>query len=185
MDKPMSNLHFRIMTWMFKFRDLVVSPRSKLREAGIQQGYHVLDYGCGPGSYSSAAAELVGKTGKVYALDIHPLAIQEAKKAASKKGITNIETICTDCPTPLENESIDIVLLYDTFHDLHDPDNVMKELHRIMRPKSILSFSDHHMKKEEILSKVTNDGLFRLARQGKRTYSFSREELKKENGKET
>jgi len=38
--------------------------------------YHVLDYGCGPGSYIKPLLELVGCSGKIFALDIHPLAIK-------------------------------------------------------------------------------------------------------------
>jgi SAM-dependent methyltransferase len=87
MDKPMSDSHFRLMSFGYKFRDLLVPRRSILEEADIKPGFHILDYGCGPGSYSLAAAELVGKSGKVYALDIHPLAIQMVRDKVSKRGL--------------------------------------------------------------------------------------------------
>ena len=175
MDKPISNFHFKLMSFFFTFRDLLLPPKNKLKEVGIKPGFHILDYGCGPGSYSIVTAELVGKSGKAYALDIHPLGIQRVKNIASKKGIRNIETIWSDSATGLENGSIDVVLLFDTFHELSDPDGVLEELHRILKANSILSFSDHHMKEEEILDKITNRGLFRLSRKGKRTYSFLKE----------
>ncbi|GAG62233.1 unnamed protein product [marine sediment metagenome] len=66
--------------------------------------------------------------------------------------------------------------MYDTFHSLKDPNGVLEELHRVLKPNGILSFSDHHMKEDEILSKVTDRGLFRVSRKGKRTYSFLKEE---------
>jgi len=157
MDKPMSNFHFKFMSFGFKFRDLLLPPKNKLNEVGIKPGFHMLDYGCGPGSYSIAAAQLVGNSGKVYALDIHPLGIKRVQDIASKKGITNIETICSDCATGLEDGSIDVVLLYDTFHDLMDPVGLLKELHRILKPDSILSFSDHHMKEDDIVSEIINE----------------------------
>jgi ubiquinone/menaquinone biosynthesis C-methylase UbiE len=75
----------------------------------------------------------------------------------------------------LPGSSIDVVLLYDIFHDLSDPNGVLGELHRVMRPHGILSFSDHHMRENEILSKVTEGGLFKLLRKGKKTYSFAKE----------
>jgi ubiquinone/menaquinone biosynthesis C-methylase UbiE len=160
---------------MYKIRDLFLPPRNILKEAEIKPGFHVLDYGCGPGSYSIAAAELVGTTGKVYALDINSLAIQQVKRSALRKRVTNIETIRSDCATGLENSSIDVVLLYDTFHTLRNPNSVLEELHRVLKPNGILSFSDHHMKENEIISKVTSRRLFRLLRKGKRTYSFLKE----------
>ncbi|MCK4637230.1 MAG: class I SAM-dependent methyltransferase, partial [Methanomicrobia archaeon] len=74
------------------------------------------------------------------------------------------------------DNSVDVVLLYDTFHVLSDPNGVLEELHRVLKPNGILSFSDHHMEENEIVSKVANRELFKLSRKGKRTYSFSKEE---------
>ena len=164
------------MSFTYKFRDLFLPRKNILKEVGIKPGFHILDYGCGPGSYIIATAELLSKSGKIYALDIHPLAIQMVQNIASKKQLTNVKIICSDCKTGLPDNSIDVVLLYDTFHNLSDPNGVLKELHRVLKPNGILSFSDHHMKENEITSKVTNRGLFRLSRKGKRTYSFLKEE---------
>jgi len=176
MDKPMSNFHFKFMSFGYKFRDFFLPRMNILKEAGIKPGFHVLDYGCGPGSYIITAAELVGKSGKIYALDVHPLAIQRVQNIASKKQLSNVKTIFSDCKTGLPDNSVDVVLLYDAFHDLSEPKRVLEELHRVLKPNGILSFSDHHMKEDEIVSKVINEDLFRLSRRGKRTYSFSKEE---------
>ena len=147
-----------------------------LEDIGVKPESHVLDFGCGPGSYIIPLAELLGKSGKIYALDIQPLAIQMIQSIASKRELRNIETIYSDCKTGLPDNSIDVVLLYDTFHDLSDPNGVLKELHRVLKPNGILSFSDHHMKENEIVPKLTNGGLFRLSKKGERTYSFLKKE---------
>lgn len=76
MDKTNSDFHFKLMSFEFKVRDFFLPRMNILKEVGIKPGFHVLDYGCGPGSYIIPLAELVGKSGKIYALDIHPLAIQ-------------------------------------------------------------------------------------------------------------
>jgi ubiquinone/menaquinone biosynthesis C-methylase UbiE len=172
MDKTMSNFDFKFMALGYKFRDIRLPRKTILEEVGIKPGFHVLDYGCGPGSYIVPLAELVGESGKIYALDIHPLAIQKVKGIASKKRLVNVETILSDCQTGLPDNSLDVVLLYDIFHHLSDPDRVLKELHRVLKPDGILSFGDHHMKENEIVSQVTNSGLFRLSRKGERTYTF-------------
>jgi len=176
MDKPMSDLHFKFMSFGYRFRDLFLPRKKILHEVGIKEEFHILDYGCGPGGYVIPASKLVGKSGKVYALDIHPLAIQKVKDIVSKYNLQNVETIRSDYKTGLADNSIDVVLLYDTFHDLDHPNRVLKELHRVLKPKGILSFSDHHMKENEIASKLTEKGLFRLLGKGKRTYSFLKEE---------
>ena len=176
MDKPMSDSHFKLMSFSYKFRDFFLPRMNVLKEAGIKPGFHVLDYGCGPGGYIIAAAELVGKSGKIYALDIHPLAIQRVQSITSKKQLTNVETICSDCKTGLPDKSIDVVLLYDILHGLGKPHEILAELHRVLKPNGILSLSDHHLKEDEIRTKITDKGLFRLLRRGKRQYTFFKEE---------
>jgi len=170
----MSNLSFRGMSLMFKVRDFLRPRREALSEAEIRPGFAVLDYGCGPGSYSLLAAEIVGPGGAVHALDIHPLAVGSVRKAASKKGLTNVKTVLSDCATGLEDSSVDVALMHDVFHDLDDGEAVLRELHRVIRPGGTLSFSDHHMKASDIVSRVSASGLFKLSRRGKRTYTFAR-----------
>ena len=170
----MMDVGFSMMCLWFRLRDLLSPPGRVLDEAGVKPGLHVLDYGCGPGSYTVAAAELVGQSGKVYAADINPLALRRVQQVASRKGLRNIETIQTGCATGLESSAIDIAILYDTFHDLEDSQGVLTELHRVLKPGCLLSFSDHHMEEGEILGGVAGGGRFRLSRRGRKTYSFSK-----------
>ena len=123
MDKPMSDYHFEFMSFGYKFRDFFLRRKRILDEVGIKEGFHILDYGCGPGGYVAAASKLVGESGKVHALDIHPLAIQKIKDIVSKYNLPNVQTIHSDCRTGLPDNSIDVVLLYDTFHALSRPTN--------------------------------------------------------------
>ncbi|MDP2720185.1 MAG: hypothetical protein U1D67_05650 [Dehalococcoidia bacterium] len=69
MARHLSDFGFRLMSLEFKLRDFVRPRDSILKEVGIKTGFKVLDYGCGPGAYVIAVAELVGGTGKIYALD--------------------------------------------------------------------------------------------------------------------
>jgi ubiquinone/menaquinone biosynthesis C-methylase UbiE len=173
--KLKSNLDFRLMSLTYKFRDFLRPRMDILKEVGIETGFHVLDYGCGPGSYIMPLVKLVGDSGKVYALDMHPLAIEKVRGLISKKRITNIMTILSDCDTGLPPQSLDVVLLYDILHDLDEPDRVIAELHRILKPKGILSVSDHHMKQGDIESRINSGRLFKLSAKGERTYNFSKE----------
>ncbi len=177
MDNPESNFGFKFMSFGYVFRDLFSPRMNILKEVGIKAGFHILDYGCGPGSYILAAAELVGKSGIIYALDIHPIAIQMVQDIVAKRRLTNVETICSDCKTGLSDSSLDAVLLYDIFHKLSDPNGVLKEIQRVLKPNGILSFSDHHMKENEIVSKITKSELFSLSKKGKKTFSFLKAEI--------
>ena len=174
MDTPMEDSHFRSMCLMYKFRDFFLPRKKILREVDIEPGLHILDFGCGPGSYSMVAARLVGDSGKVFALDIHPLAIQRVERSASRKGMTNIETIRSDCATGLQDECIDVAFLYDILHHLSERDAVLGELHRVLKPDGVLSVNDHHLEEEEILSRITSGGLFGVSKKGKRVCNFTK-----------
>lgn len=165
-------LNFRLMALTFAVRDRV-SPRSDvLKEAGLRAGLSVLDYGCGPGSYVVPAAESVGAAGKVFALDVDPRAIASAARRAEAQRLKNVETILSDCKTGLPDQSVDIVLLYDTLHKLASPPEVLEELHRVLKPKGILSVSDHHLNDAQITDILSADGLFGLMSRGAQTYTF-------------
>jgi ubiquinone/menaquinone biosynthesis C-methylase UbiE len=173
----MSHFGFRAMAFMFKVRDFFRPRENIVGEVGLREGFHVLDYGCGPGGYVKPVADLVGESGRIYALDISPLAIQMVKKIAARNQLTNVETILSDSNTGLPDDSVDAVLLYDVFHDLTDQNKVLEELHRVLKPDGVLSFSDHHIKEDKIILKLTKRGLFALLRKGKRTYSFAKKEV--------
>ena len=170
--KSQSKLNFKFMSFLFKIRDFFKSPIKKVERAEIKHGDLVLDYGCGPGSYSIAAAEIVGSLGKIYAADIHPSAIKEVNKRALKKNLRNIKTIQTDCKTGLEPNSIDIIICFDMLHGIEDKNCILKEFHRVLKPKSILSFDDHHMKENEIVENLTSEGLFKLVDKKDNQYNF-------------
>ena len=88
----------------------------------------------------------------------------------------NVQTVLSGCQTGLQPSSVEVVLLYDILHHLDDSHGVLEELHRVLKPKGILSVSDHHMKQDEIVSRVTSEGLFSLSTTGERTSSFTRKE---------
>ena len=172
MDRPMPNFMFKGMSFILKLRDFFRPREDVLREVGIAPNATVLDFGCGPGSYTLLAAKQLGQSGKVYALDIHPLAVQRIRDTVAKMGLTNVETIHSDCDTGLADNSVDAVLLHDVFHMFSNPSKILAELHRILKPDGVLSFSDHHMQEEDILSRVTRNRLFKLSKKGERVYNF-------------
>jgi ubiquinone/menaquinone biosynthesis C-methylase UbiE len=162
------------MALTFAWRDLLHPRSGVLKEVGIRAGSHVLDFGCGPGSYILPVEDLVGPAGKIYALDTRPLAVKMVEKRAAKRHLGNVIPIQSDGPTGLPDRSLDVILLYDVFHELEQPEAVLRELNRVLKPGGVLSFSDHHLDEEEIVSGMVKGGFFRLAGKGRRTYSFQR-----------
>jgi ubiquinone/menaquinone biosynthesis C-methylase UbiE len=169
----MSNLSFKMMANVgMPIRNIFMPPAKMLAEVEINPGNKVLDYGCGPGSFTTMIAEKVGQSGIVYAIDIHPLAMKAVKHKAREKNLTNIKTILSNCSTSLPDNSLDLVIFFDVFHMLNNQEEVLIELHRILKFDATMYFSDHHMKEVEILKRLTENGLFKLQRKGKRTLAF-------------
>ena len=167
-----SNIDFKFMSFFFRIRDKFHPPRDKIEKAKIKLGNIVLDYGCGPGSYTLAAADIVGTSGKIIAVDINPLAINKVKEKAVKNGLDNIETLITDCETGLDADIIDVITCYDVFHDIGNKECVLNEFHRLLKTNSRLSFDDHHMKEAEIISLITDKGLFELEEKMGKMHNF-------------
>jgi ubiquinone/menaquinone biosynthesis C-methylase UbiE len=174
MGAPQSDMHFKLMALTLKIRDIFKPPRRVLEEADINAGNTVLDFGCGPGSYSLAAAELVGKQGKVYSWDIHPMAIKSVNRRARSRELTNIEAVFSDDDTGFPDKCMDVILIYDVFHELDKPEKYLQEFHRLLKDDGIVSFNDHHLRDEDIVSGMTRDNYFRLAGKGKKTHTFKK-----------
>ena len=177
MSDRLPRLGFWMMTLLFAWRDRRTPPKDVVGEAGLESGDRVLDYGCGPGSYTIAAAKIVGATGQVYAADINPVALEAVRRRAAKAGLGGIETILTECGLPLSDGVVDVVLLYDTLHDVSGPAELLSELHRVLKPGGVLSFSDHHLEDEQIRDTLASGALFELVEHRQHTYLFSRAEV--------
>ena len=173
-DKPMPNIAFRFMSFAFKLRDRFVNPKKVLEKVDVREGQTVLDFGCGPGSYTIPAAKLVGEKGRVIALDIQPLAIKAVEKKAKKEKLTNITTILSNSDANLPAESVDVVLLYDIIHMIKDKRALLKELHRVIKSGSVLSILVGHIKVDSVLEIVNEDNLFVLRNQNGKLLNFEK-----------
>jgi len=168
-ERQQSHLSFRLMSMEFLIRDRLRPPVKILQDAGLRPGQAILDFGCGPGGFSLAAAQIVGPAGRVYALDIHPLAIRSVERAAVRRSVQNLIAVEGSADRFAE-DTFDVVLLYDVLHDLPDGAAVLTEISRILKPNGFLSVRDHHLKEQALQEAVTSGGLFRSA--GHTRWSF-------------
>ncbi|HEY7335022.1 MAG TPA: class I SAM-dependent methyltransferase [Bryobacteraceae bacterium] len=66
---------------------------SFLRRAGIAEGMHTLDIGCGVGEVAILAGRLVGARGRVTAVDIDEAALAIAESRAREQGLANVSFV--------------------------------------------------------------------------------------------
>lgn len=132
---------------MDKGKWLKEEGREFLRRIGIREGQIVLDFGCGSGDYAIPAAQIVGEEGVVYALDKSGSTLDKLMRKAGAEGLGNIKRMETSgrLEVDLEEESVDVVLLYDVLHHYYFPraedrEKVLHEVHRVLKPDGFLSF---------------------------------------------
>ncbi len=161
--KPMPDAGFKCMMWFYKLIDLFWNPRRRLKGIPLKEGIVVADYGCGPGRYTLPVAKLVGPKGKVFAVDIHPLAVRTVKEKATRESRTNIETILIDSyDTGIQSSSVDLVLLLDTLHLIGDCGALFQEIYRILKQDGILFMDPGHMKISRAREIVGSTDLFTI-----------------------
>ncbi len=166
-SRPMSNVGFRGMTWIFKFTDFahITNPRRRLEKAPLERGQVVVDYGCGPGRYTIPAAKSVGQEGKVYAVDVHPLAISAVKERTARESLENVETILVDSyDTGIESSSVDMVFLIDALHMIDSHRALFDEIHRLLKPTGHIFMDPGHMKLSKGRKIVESTGLFTVVK---------------------
>jgi len=162
--KPESNAIYKLNIWFYKLTDPIWNPRRRLKKIPIKEGMAVLDYGCGPGRYTLSVARLVGPKGKVFAVDIQPLAISTVKEKAARESLTNIKTILVDSyNTGIKDSSIDLALFLDTLHQIGDCDALFLEIHRVLKQDGVLFMDPGHMKMSRAREIVEATGLFTIA----------------------
>ncbi len=157
-----SNFNYKIMAAYLRFRERFRKPEETLRILGIEEGHKVLDFGCGIGSYSIPAAKIVGETGRIYALDIHPVAIDRVQKRIDQENLRNVETIQSGLETGLADESLDYVLLLDVYSWIPTKAKLMKELHRVLKSTGKMSVLIDHMDPAEFIDDIERTGLFSI-----------------------
>ena len=67
------------------------NPETILAQIGLRSGSVFVDVGCGSGFFALPAARLVGKTGRVYGVDIDPDAIETLSRRAAEEGLDNLD----------------------------------------------------------------------------------------------
>ena len=149
-----------------EFREwLVEHALEVLTHVGLTAGQTVMDYGCGSGIFTRAAANVVGKQGKVYAFETRTELLEQIRKMALDEGITNIQAVLSSKSsqkTGLTDNGVDVILIYDVMHEINDPVALLRELGTVLKPDGFLSIFPMHMGTHHMLEIIKESGLFYL-----------------------
>ena len=119
----------------WKARDKWMQVAQILEMADIQLGNSVADIGCHQGYMSIRVADFIGETGKVYSVDVREDRLNKLNDIASERDIKNIQTILGDYDDPkLEENSIDVVLIIDAYHEMNDYQQILFHVKKALKP---------------------------------------------------
>ena len=138
-------------------RDQIDHPAEVLRLSGIHPSMVVADFLAGDGYYSELLSYLVGPHGKVYLLNNDAYEKWSDNQWQGRIGrLPNVvhQTITVE-HLGLPAHSLDAIILIKVYHDLYwhpdngpwprdiDPDAVLTEIARVVKPGGILLLVDH------------------------------------------
>lgn len=103
----------------------------------------IADIGAGTGYLSFRIAQKV-PLGKVLAIDIQPEMIDIINFLKQENNVTNVEPILGSITTPkLPLNSVDLVLMVDTYHELSHPYEMMQEVVKALKPSGRVALVEY------------------------------------------
>jgi ubiquinone/menaquinone biosynthesis C-methylase UbiE len=120
------------------------NPDSTIQRLGIKAEMTVVDLCCGDGHFTAALAELVN--GKVYALDIDPEMLNQARSEVTRRGTSVREWLRADARdiAQLVPHEIDYVLIANTFHGVPDKTTLAQTVARVLKPGGLFAIVNWH-----------------------------------------
>jgi ubiquinone/menaquinone biosynthesis C-methylase UbiE len=109
-----------------------------IKKIGAVEKMKVADLGCGSnGFFVFPLAQLVGKEGLIYAVDIKKEVLENIAKKARQNNLRQLKTIWSNLEmfnaTKIESESLDIALLINTLYQSEKRVDIIREAMRMLK----------------------------------------------------
>lgn len=111
---------------------------------GLRPGMAVADVGAGTGFFARLFAQAVAPGGRVYATDISVPYVTRLAQIAREPGMGHVEALRGgERDTRLAPGSVDLVFTSDTYHHFEYPQDMLRSIHRALRPGGIFVVVDY------------------------------------------
>ncbi len=138
-------------------RKLLQNPKRMLNKY-IREGMTILDYGCGPGFFTTEMARMAGESGKVIAADLQQGMLDKLKERIEGTEIEKRIRLhrCEEERIGI-SEKVDFVLAFYLFHELPDQEKALREIRSVLKPGGLFYMAEpkyFHVSKEEFEESV-------------------------------
>ena len=111
------------------------APDVALNVLQIPKGASVADIGAGSGYITVRLAARVGPAGRVFANDVQPQMLNLLARRLERAKITNVTLIEGTFDDPkLPPASVDLVIMVDVYHELSQPQAILRHLRESLKP---------------------------------------------------
>ncbi|HEX8521606.1 MAG TPA: class I SAM-dependent methyltransferase [Tepidisphaeraceae bacterium] len=172
-------MHYTGAEWLTReSRQREEDCKTLLKELDVKKGQTICDLGCGNGFYTLKLAQMVGPEGKVIGVDIQQEMLDMLRKRAEAEKVSNVDPVLggEDDPKLVEN-SIDLVLMVDVYHELSKPAEVLAHVRHSLKKGGRVALVEfrgedpnvpikplHKMTRQQIVKEWTANG-FKIARE--------------------
>lgn len=126
-----------------RVRDGARRPYQVMQILGVDAGMTLLDIGAGGGWFTIRLARRVGANGLVYAEDIQPQMLEATMRRVARESLRNVRPVLGAADDPhLPPSALDAVLIVDTYHELDDPDAMLRNIAKSLRPQGRVGVVD-------------------------------------------
>lgn len=127
------NAQYSANSW--EERDEWMNVEELLNWAEVNQGGTVADIGCHEGYLSMHLAKMVGKNGRVYAVDVREDRLEKLRDNARERKHLNIVATLGDYDDPkLPENSMDVVFVVDAYHEMTEYRTMLSHIHKSLKP---------------------------------------------------
>ena len=166
-------VNFQAKMFNKKASDPKNKPDQVVESIALKPGQSIADIGCGGGYFSLRFAEMVGKEGRVYAIDTKPEFLEYVKNSAKEKGLDNVvPMLVSGDKLDLPQKSLDFIFMRNVTHHIPNRVEYFRNLKQFLKtdgkiiiieykrgkPFTFRGIFRHYIPKETIIQEMEEAG---------------------------
>ena len=144
--------------------DAMAGPDKLFSRMQLKKGMKFLDVGCGPGRLTIPAAQWVGDSGEVVALDLQEKMLTKLRARLDTTALQNVRLIHAGAGQgAVEDKDFDRALMVTVLGEIKDKPAALTEVYNALKPGGVLSITEmvtdpHYQSRTKIKKLAANAG---------------------------